>query len=328
MVIMKSKLERGAVVSFFSILLFISCVMPIVNSDDETTSVSIEPASSVVGLYESFTIGVYCNPCIPMKSFECSIIFDPSLLSVTDVREGTIFNGYETFFNDGSIDNTNGEINLIYGLIMGEGNVTNPGYLIWIDFQAEQNTGQSTITLSNVGVTNETMYIPITISHGLVEVQNVIPSIEDVTAQFSDPLDSDPLFGWYQISSRISDDNLNNAYLVMTHPDSSVSNNSMTKGSGDLFSLNASIDGYGTYSYYIYAIDDSGNSVSSNVFSFEIYPNWDVNMNGDVSVLDFILISNMFGETGSAGWVREDVDNNGHIQVLDIVIASNHYGDY
>ena len=102
----------------------------------------------------------------------------------------------------------------------------------------------------------------------------------------------------------------------------------MTKGSGDLFSLNASIDGYGTYSYYIYVIDDSGNSVYSNVFSFEIYPNWDVNMNGAVSVLDFILISNIFGETGSVGWVREDVDNNGHIQVLDIVIASNHYGDY
>jgi len=325
---MKSKLERGTVVSFFSVLLFISCMMPIVYSDNETTSVSIESASSIVGISETFTIGVYCNPSIPMKAFECSISFDPSLLSVIDVREGTIFNGYETFFNDGSIDNSNGKINLIYGLIIGKGNVTNPGYLIFIDFQAKQTTGQSNIILSNVGITNETMYLPITLSHGLVDVKNAIPSIGDITAQFSDPLDSDPLFGWYRISSRITDDNLNNAYLVLTNPDSSVSNTSLTKGSGELYSLNTSIVGYGTYSYYIYAVDGSGNSVSSNVFSFEIYPNWDINMDGEVSVLDFNLISNMFGKTGYPGWIREDIDNNGHVQVLDIAIASNHYGDY
>ncbi len=56
-------------------------------------------------------------------------------------------------------------------------------------------------------------------------------------------------------------------------------------------------------------------------------PDWDINEDGQCSILDYILISNHYGETGQNGWIREDVDNNGEINILDLVLVSNHYGE-
>ena len=57
-------------------------------------------------------------------------------------------------------------------------------------------------------------------------------------------------------------------------------------------------------------------------------PNWDIDMDGECSVIDQVLISNHYGETGPNGWIREDVDNNGKIEVLDLVTLTNHYGEF
>jgi hypothetical protein len=55
-------------------------------------------------------------------------------------------------------------------------------------------------------------------------------------------------------------------------------------------------------------------------------PDYDVNSDGSCNLIDFVLIANRFGETGSPGWTREDVDKNGLINTLDIVEVSNNYG--
>ena len=62
-------------------------------------------------------------------------------------------------------------------------------------------------------------------------------------------------------------------------------------------------------------------SVSSTI------PDYDVNSDGSCNIIDFVLIANRFGESGSPGWIREDVDNNGLINTLDIILVSNNYGD-
>ena len=56
-------------------------------------------------------------------------------------------------------------------------------------------------------------------------------------------------------------------------------------------------------------------------------PNWDINKDGNCSIFDLILISNVYGDTGGFGWIREDVDNNGTIEVIDLVHVSNHHGE-
>jgi hypothetical protein len=56
-------------------------------------------------------------------------------------------------------------------------------------------------------------------------------------------------------------------------------------------------------------------------------PNWDVNRDGSITVLDLVLISNQYDGSGGFGWIREDVDNNGDVTVLDMVLVSGHFGE-
>jgi len=294
---MKSILVRGKV-AFLGVLLFISCLMPIVYSDDEPTSVSIEPVRSVVGTSESFTIGVYCNPMIPIKSFECCISFDPSLLSVTDVREGTIFDGFETFFNDGSIDNTNGEINLIYGLIMGTGNVIDPGYLVWIDFQSEQNTGQSAIMLSNVGITNETMYIPITISNGFVDIQDAIPLPEKFYANQDINIQNGGITGSY-VNTQNSDD----IYMQIGERDSGGKPSKRYSYLEHKWTIQVT-EGLQYYEFYVEAYHTTNSEDDDFVFAYS---------SDDVSYIDMVTVT------------KTTDDNIYQIYVLPTTISGNIY---
>ena len=44
-----------------------------------------------------------------------------------------------------------------------------------------------------------------------------------------------------------------------------------------------------------------------------------------VNVLDLILITQHFNETGTAGWIRQDVNGDGIINVLDCIIVGQHW---
>ena len=85
---------------------------------------------------------------------------------------------------------------------------------------------------------------------------------------------------------------------------------------------------HGNYSYLVWADDTSGNYKRSEDFEFSVLSNWDVDMDGECTVFDQVLVSNYYGHTGYPGWIREDVDNNGIVGVYDIVMVSNHYGEF
>lgn len=138
--------------------------------DRANTIVRIEPENITVDPGDSFNISIYCIPDQPMKSYELSIEYDASLIHANLVTQGDIFEGYGSFFNSGTINNTLGEITSIYELILGVGNVSDPGYLIHINFTAQQINGTTPINLINIGVTNETAYLPLTINNGSVQI--------------------------------------------------------------------------------------------------------------------------------------------------------------
>jgi predicted metal-dependent peptidase len=83
----------------------------------------------------------------------------------------------------------------------------------------------------------------------------------------------------------------------------------------------------GNYSYSIRALDTSNNPATSSTVLFSMPPNWDVNRDGAVTILDLVLISNYYSQSGSDGWIREDVDNNGDVEVLDMSVVSSHFGE-
>ncbi len=56
-------------------------------------------------------------------------------------------------------------------------------------------------------------------------------------------------------------------------------------------------------------------------------PVWDVNGDSECNVADLVAIGLHWGETGSAGWTREDVQADGIINVLDMVKIGLHWSE-
>jgi hypothetical protein len=156
------------------------------------------------------------------------------------------------------------------------------------------------------------------------------PQIADITNTTSDPLDTDPSYGWVNISCQVTDNiGVNAVHINLTSPDGGTSNVSMTAGGSNTYYYNSTtaFSTYGNYSYYIWANDTSNNDVDSSSYSFSMPPNWDINNDGDCNVYDLVLVSNYYNTSGDSGWIREDVDNSGHINVLDLVLISEHYDE-
>jgi hypothetical protein len=157
------------------LFLFIFSFCFFVSADPfDDTQIKISPASQTVDANDNFTVDVYCITGQPIKGFELRISFDSSLVSADSVSEGDIFSNYSTFFNSGTIDNSEGSIVNIFGLIIGQDNVSENGTLVTIGFTAKQYSGTSSIEFIDVGswttIVNETGYVQIDVTSGSVEI--------------------------------------------------------------------------------------------------------------------------------------------------------------
>ena len=74
-----------------------------------------------------------------------------------------------------------------------------------------------------------------------------------------------------------------------------------------------------------FRVTDSVSATATKSLSITVgYAAWDVNTDGTVNVLDIILITQHFGETGTPGWIQEDINNDGVINVLDTILVGQH----
>jgi len=161
-------------------------------------------------------------------------------------------------------------------------------------------------------------------------VDTTPPQITGVTRTTSNPLDTSASYGWVNVSCTVTDNvAVASVTLRIRTPSGSWNNVSMTSGSAGkyYYRTTTAFSTVGNYSYSIRALDPSNNAATSSTVLFSMPPNWDVNQDGVVTVLDFVVISNHYGQSGSNGWIREDVDNNGDIEVLDMSIISGHFGE-
>lgn len=94
-----------------------------------------------------------------------------------------------------------------------------------------------------------------------------------------------------------------------------------------MYYYNTTLTQSGNYTYRVRALDTSNNQATSNNRVLSLPPNWDVNNDGIYTILDNVLISVRYGQTGSQGWVREDVDNNGLINMVDLVCYLDYYNE-
>ena len=160
--------------SFILFFSFLSFGFSALGDPFDDTQLLISPSSQTVDAEEEFSIDIYCVPGQPIKGFELKISFDKSLVIADSVSEGDMFDGYSTFFNSGSIDNSTGTIENIFGLIVGQGNVSDNGTLISINFTAKDSSGTCDIEFIEVGtwtnIVNETGYVSLDVTAGSVEV--------------------------------------------------------------------------------------------------------------------------------------------------------------
>jgi hypothetical protein len=156
------------------------------------------------------------------------------------------------------------------------------------------------------------------------------PQISGVARTTSNPLDTNPVYGWVNVSCTVTDNvAVSQVILRIQNPSGSWNNVSMVASTAGKYYYRSTtaFSSAGNYSYSIWAKDTSNNAVTSSNVLFLMPPSWDINNDGVITILDLVLISNHYGEIGAFGWIREDVDNNGKIQILDMSLLSVHFGE-
>ena len=156
------------------------------------------------------------------------------------------------------------------------------------------------------------------------------PQISGVSRSTSNPLDTSSSYGWVNVSCTVTDNvGVSQVILRIRTPSGSWNNVSMTTRTTGNYYYRSTIafSSVGNYSYSIQARDPSNNVATSSTVIFSMPPNWDVNLDGVVTIMDLVLLSNRYSQSGGNGWIREDVDNNGRVEVLDLVLVSSHFGE-
>ena len=111
-----------------------------------------------------------------------------------------------------------------------------------------------------------------------------------------------------------------------------ISKNGVT-GTGTLLSvrLSAKADGNSQIALYNFQLGSiTGEAIPAGVrpltITVESKPKWDVNADGQVSVLDLILVAQRLGETAIAN-SEVDINGDGVINILDLIVVAQHLGE-
>ncbi|MCD6573242.1 MAG: right-handed parallel beta-helix repeat-containing protein, partial [Thermoplasmata archaeon] len=134
------------------------------------TFVNITPCWQHVNVNDTFIVNVTVDPSVPIIGMQFDLFFNASLLEATKVEAGDLFNGWDMFFNNGSIDNINGVINDVYGTIIVPEGINHAGTFAKITFKAKKE-GISYLNLSDVIVSDaNATAVVIEIHNGSVEI--------------------------------------------------------------------------------------------------------------------------------------------------------------
>jgi hypothetical protein len=149
------------------------------------TSVNVMVPTGTFRTGNTVIVSIRSSPTRPVKAWELTMNYNKNVLRADIVYEGDIFLGHPTFFSAGIIDNSIGQIKNLYNLIVGQGNITAPGNLITVSFTAI-GYGNCAISISNVGLTNESIYIPITVSNSSMFIYSIYDINYDKTVGMLD----------------------------------------------------------------------------------------------------------------------------------------------
>jgi hypothetical protein len=185
--------------------------------------------------------------------------------------------------------------------------------------------------LTDVNPDNDCLIETITLDHDGVE-DIIPPEIVELSLVSSEPIDVLSSFGWENVSCIVTDVGVgvDEVRLIVTDPDDIVTEYPMINIVGtDTYYFNTTFTIEGCYEYRVWADDFNDNENTSSLMQFELPPNEDVDMNGQIHFMDLVAVVLMYGDLGPHdGWVREDVDNSGQVHFMDLVAIVIRYGEY
>ena len=132
-------------VSFFG---FESDTAYTVALSDVGISFSATETDPIVG--DTITLNLNTESITDLAGWQADITFDPNVLEAVEVTEGDFLKAEDgdTFFQDGTIDNTAGKITDLYSARIAESGVSGTGTLLSVTFMAKAG-GETEVTLEN-----------------------------------------------------------------------------------------------------------------------------------------------------------------------------------
>ena len=194
------------------------------------TGFAFSTDTTSVRVGDTFTVHISAEKVTDLAGWQFDLTFNPDMLEIVKVNEGDFLktDGETTFFQQGTVDNTEGKIAGLSAALISKGGVTGTGSLLSVVFSAKAE-GNSQMTLHNFQLGSST--------------GAVIPA-----------------------------------------------------------------------------------GVRDIAITVESKPSWDVNADGQVNVLDLILVAQRLGETATAN-SKFDVNDDGIISILDLILVAQHLGE-
>lgn len=138
-------------------------------------AVCISPELTRVGENGIFVLDVTIEPDIAISGAELTLMYDPALVQVTSVKEGDLLTrkGEKTIFSPGTIDNVNGSVKGIYGLVLGKEIDVEKGTFVSIAFNATGKGGVAAIGIKELTITNSVGgKLPVSVKDARVSIGN------------------------------------------------------------------------------------------------------------------------------------------------------------
>jgi PGF-pre-PGF domain-containing protein len=137
-----------------------------------------QAATIIVSPYQgqTFNLNITIDPLgAAISGAQLNLAYNRSLLNVNSITEGNLFeqNGANTFFNGGTINNSKGTVENIFGVILGPYNISNSGTFISVNLTAIGQSDSTGIDLSNVKISNpDGMAVPLDVINGRIIVNS------------------------------------------------------------------------------------------------------------------------------------------------------------
>ncbi|MBP1909969.1 PGF-pre-PGF domain-containing protein [Methanolobus bombayensis] len=116
------------------------------------SEVSILPSNQELYPGDTFDIYIYMEPKTPIAGAQLDISYDSDMIKVNNVDGSAFFeqDGISSIFIGGNVDNSQGTINGLFAVTLGKTDVVSAENFAHISFTALENTGNCTINLYNV----------------------------------------------------------------------------------------------------------------------------------------------------------------------------------